>query len=386
MKKKMISLILLSLWMACLSIGVAHGAGYGTAIVDGRDADRVHLRERPSAQAKSLGLYFTGTQALCESDPGEEWVNVTVGSQSGYMKSEFLYRGTDPGSVRSQQPEAAVENKKAGGWVNLRSEPSLGAAVAGKLYHGDAVTLLGETVDHWCYVKAGGVYGYVMADYLAIGGSVSPDESSSKGYEMLLYTDVPNAGSAIKIQYPRFSGAGFDALNALIYAKVQGFARIDPSVYPEDTGLTIDYQAAVTLQNSKIASIVFWGSSYVEGGIHPFTDLIALNVDLSSMQEITFADLYTTAAGFEKVFFNKAFFPTNPVTSYDAASFPEMLAFQEQDAPFNYPDTISCFLKPDGIVLSMSAVHATGSDHFEAQLKYTDIQPFYRLAQRYWED
>lgn len=27
-----------------------------------------------------------------------------------------------------------------------------------------------------------------------------------------------------------------------------------------------------------------------------------------------------------------------------------------------------------------------GSDHFEAQLKYDDIQQFYLLEQNYWED
>jgi uncharacterized protein YgiM (DUF1202 family) len=357
---------------------------FGKAVVDGRSADRVHLRERSSEGSNSLGLYFTGTEVMLKSDPNKEWVSVTIGSQSGYMKSEYLYRGTNPGSIHSKQPAASVKNVKAGSWVNLRSVPSLSGAVAGKLYNGDAVTVLGETAGNWCYVKTGSLLGYVMTDYLSIGGSVSPGEPSSKGYTMLLYTDVPNNNSSVKIQYPKFTGAGFDALNALIYSKVKGFV---PS---GNTGLTIDYQAAVTLKNSKIVSIVFWGSSYISGGAHPFTDLIALNVDLSSMREITFADLYDTDNGFEDVFFEKAFFPTNPVTSYKASSFSEMLKLQEPEnqsvSPFGTPDNVSCFLKPDGIVLSMSAVHATGSDHFEAQLKYSDIQQFYRLGQKYWEN
>ena len=32
--------------------------------IDGRDADRVHLRAEPSAQADSLGLYFSGTGVI----------------------------------------------------------------------------------------------------------------------------------------------------------------------------------------------------------------------------------------------------------------------------------------------------------------------------------
>ena len=374
-----------------LSVGASgspDAPAYGTAVVDGRNADRVHLRERASTGANSLGLYFTGTKVLCESDPGKEWVKVTIGSQTGYMQSDYLYRGTNPGSIQSKQPKAAVTNKSTGSWVNLRKEPSTGAAVASKLYHGDAVTVLGETASHWYYVKAGELYGYIMSDFLSIGSSASGP--SSKGYQMLLYTARPNQKSSIKIQYPKFTGAGSDSLNALIYAKVQSFAQDAYSLYSSDTGLTIDYQSAVTLHNRKIASMIFWGSSYVEGGNHPFEDLTAFNIDLSSMKEITFADLYTADGGFEQVFFKKAFFPTNPVTSYDAASFSEMLKLQtpeyESVSPFSYPDGVSCFLKPDGIVLSMGAVHATGNDHFEAQLRYGDIQQFYRLQQKYWEN
>ncbi|MDR1770758.1 MAG: hypothetical protein LBS02_08980 [Hungatella sp.] len=224
----------------------------------------------------------------------------------------------------------------------------------------------------------------------AAENQTSSTKSSAQTYTMSVYTEAPNKNSSIKIQYPSFSGNGFDALNALIYNKVQSFAKIDTSLFSGNTGLTIDYQSAVTLQNSKIVSIVFWGSSYIEGGAYPVSNLITLNIDLQSLKEITFKDLYTTNAGFEKVFFNKAFFPENPITSYDKASFPEMLWLQSPEYqtvdPFSIPDNVSCFLKPDGIVLSMPAVHATGSDHFEAQLKYSDIQQFYLLGQNYWEN
>lgn len=214
--------------------------------------------------------------------------------------------------------------------------------------------------------------------------------SSSDKYKLLVYTEAPNKNSSIKIKYPSFSGDDVDALNTLIFDKVKSFAKIDTSLFPGDTGLTIDYQSAVTLQNNKIVSVIFWGSSYIEGGAYPVNNLIPLNVDLQSMKEITLKDLYTTNAEFEKVFFDKAFFPTEPITSYDKESFPEMLKLQSPEYqsvdPFTIPDNVSCFLKPDGIVLSMPAVHATGCDHFEAQLKYSDIQQFYLLKQNYWED
>lgn len=214
-------------------------------------------------------------------------------------------------------------------------------------------------------------------------------EASIEGYSMLMYTNAPNQNSSIKVQYPEFTGSGAKVLNTMIYEKVQSFAEIDTSLFSSDTGLTVDYQSAVTLQNSKIVSMVFWGYSDLVGSAHPTTNLIAFNVDLETMKEITLKDLYTTNADFAKVFFDRAYFPSNPVTSYDEASFPEMLMLQSPEYqtvdPFQIDGIVTCFLKPEGIVLSMPAVHATGSDHFEGQLNYSDIQEFYLPVGKYWE-
>ncbi|WFR58994.1 hypothetical protein QA584_07910 [Anaerocolumna sp. AGMB13025] len=215
------------------------------------------------------------------------------------------------------------------------------------------------------------------------------EDSIAISYTMNLYTKAPNENSSIKIQYPSFSDHNLEALNTLVYDKVKSFAQIDTSFFPSESGLTIDYQSAVTLLNSKIASIIFWGSSYMEGSAYPVNNLITLNVDLQTMKEITLKDLYTTNADFEKVFFEKAFFPADPITSYDKDTFADMLKLQSPEYqtvdPFSIPDNVTFFLKPDGIVLSLPAVHATGSDHLEAQLKYSDIQQFYLPSQKYWE-
>lgn len=204
------------------------------------------------------------------------------------------------------------------------------------------------------------------------------------------YTEAPNEKSSIKIQYPNFTDSEYEAVNAMIYEKVKSFAAIDTEYFSSDTALTLDYQSAVTLFNSKMISLVFWGTSYLEGSAYPTSNLVPLNIDLQSMKEITLKDLYNTNEEFEKVFFEKAYFPTEPVTSYDKESFSQMLSLQSPDYqtvdPFSIADNVTCFLKEDGIVLSLPAVHATGSDHFEAQLNYSDIQQFYLPEQKYWED
>lgn len=223
----------------------------------------------------------------------------------------------------------------------------------------------------------------------AMDSVIQNTEVAEEPYSMMFYTEEPNSNSSIKIEYPYFTGNHFDTVNALIYGKVQNLAQIDTSFFPADAGLTLDYKSAVTLLNSKAVSIIFWGETSMEGGAYPTDNLITFNIDLETMEEITFEDLYTVNTDFVNIFFERAVFPVNPVTSYDETNFGEMLKLQTPEYqsvdPFSIPGNVSCFLKPDGIVLSMPAVHATGNDHFEAQLKYDDIQQFYLPQDKYWE-
>ena len=218
----------------------------------------------------------------------------------------------------------------------------------------------------------------------------SSEVTSENTYEMRLYTKAPNQNSTIKIQYPAFYGSKAEEINSLILAKVQDMASLDPSLFPENPRIDVNYQSAVTLQNSKIISVVFWWNTDIEVSQFPTTDLYALNIDLTSLELITLKDLYTVNAEFEKVFFEKAFFPSDPITSYSEEKFSEMLKLQTSEytlpSPFTNADSMRCFLKPEGIVLSMPAIHASGSDHFEAELLYSYIQDYYLPEQIYWNE
>lgn len=214
------------------------------------------------------------------------------------------------------------------------------------------------------------------------------EPATEDGYSMALYVETPNQNSSVKVEYPVFSGSKADALNQLIYKKILDFASVDPSIFPADTKLTAEYESEVTLYNDKMVSVVFWGSSYIEGGAHPTNELYSVNIDLDTMQEVSFAELYTANQEFESVFFEKAYAPTAPKTSYDDIDFAELLKQQTSEyqmfSPFSIAGNVKCFLKPDGIVFSMLTLHVLG-DHFEAQMDYDDIEKFYLPERKYWE-
>lgn len=193
----------LLLCLLCATAWVQRGValestGFVPAVIDGGNADRVHLRERPSVEAASLGLYFTGTEALCGPGPSSEWTQAVIGSQTGYIKSEYLRWGDGVQAVRSRQPSGVVRTDS---WVNVRGAPYLDAQAEGRLYDGDSVTVLGETASHWYYCRAYGQLGYVDAAYVSLSQSGGAGGNGGLSGPRIL----PNGAAAL---YSFSSGAG----------------------------------------------------------------------------------------------------------------------------------------------------------------------------------
>lgn len=151
-----------------LSIGRANHSGgrktYGLAKIDGINSDRVHLRQEASTGSRSLGLFFTGTEVNCLSPLTDAWVLVEAGGQKGYMQSRYLRGGSNMQAVQSRQPSASVRSSS----VNLRYSPSLQGALIASLPRGETMTVLGETNDHWYFVRTRSYFGYVKADYITL--------------------------------------------------------------------------------------------------------------------------------------------------------------------------------------------------------------------------
>lgn len=62
----------------------------GWAVVDNPDpADRLHLREQPDRQSRSLGKYYNGTPVQVLSVRGD-WVEADVGGRLGWMMKKYL--------------------------------------------------------------------------------------------------------------------------------------------------------------------------------------------------------------------------------------------------------------------------------------------------------
>ena len=94
MKKKILSLLVL-LALVCAALPACAQDEYFTAVIDGDTSDRVHLRAEPSTEAKSLGLYFTGTQAVCRVLDGGEWAEAAIGTARLQKQQGFCQQDQD---------------------------------------------------------------------------------------------------------------------------------------------------------------------------------------------------------------------------------------------------------------------------------------------------
>ena len=209
-----------------------------------------------------------------------------------------------------------------------------------------------------------------------------------ESYIIKIYTDSPNVNSSVYVEYPYFYGKNFSKLNTIIYDKVITLGTDDSITSNSDTGLISNYQVAVTLQNSKVVSMVFWGSRYFTDSQHPWSNLVGFTVDLLTMEEIKLSDLFPLDdLEFRKTFFEHAIFPGDPITSYGEKNFEAFFPRYPYHLPleniYNYGGNF--YLKPEGVVISRAATHATGNDHMEALLTYDFAESYYLLDQFYWD-
>lgn len=161
-----------------LCTGAAADAQRATALITGGNADRVHLRARPSKQSDSLGLYFEGTPVAYSGSLEDAWVSVRIGSEEGYMMSAFLSDSLpEASSLRSM----TVGVVRAASPVSLHTAPASGSQALLQLPEGTQVVILGETDTHWYYASVNGLAGYVRADSVSLApiprvrGQITPN-------------------------------------------------------------------------------------------------------------------------------------------------------------------------------------------------------------------
>lgn len=119
-----------------------------------------------------IGLIDNNPAMVINAQSTKNGVNVSQ------LSNGWCAVGWPKGITKPEEGEKM--NKKmivvGSGYLNLRPEPSKGAASIGKLYPGDAVTVTQEFSDGWAFVSSSAGQGYVMEAYLAPAPDETPEE------------------------------------------------------------------------------------------------------------------------------------------------------------------------------------------------------------------
>lgn len=133
------------------------------AVIDSKGKSPVHMREKPSRQANSLGLFYPGAAMEVIGMAGEEWMHIKAADMQGYVHADLLAFGPDAEAVAKHGKKAVVRSESI---IHMRQGPRREAAPLDVLPNGASVTIFGELMSEWYYIQHGTRFGYVEGQYI----------------------------------------------------------------------------------------------------------------------------------------------------------------------------------------------------------------------------
>ncbi len=193
--------------------------------------DRLHLRQSPTSEGKSLGRYYNGTEVAVLSYPSQDWAQVRIGQKQGYLEGYMMVKfiSFEQNAVDSAKPLVTTTVKN----LNLRSNPSKGASSIALYDQGIQVEVMGFT-SAWYHVKTpDGKTGFMMAEFLTPKlEDVLPEDQSVDYVVEYAVVNNPNPQDRLHLrQSPNREanslGKYYNGVQALVLEKRKdGWARV----------------------------------------------------------------------------------------------------------------------------------------------------------------
>ena len=187
------------------------------------DASALNLRQQATTESASLKMLSNGTDLSVIGEEGE-FYKVSAAGTVGYAHKDYVI-------IKD------IMNISNGGGVkvtasalNLRAEPSLSAAVIGKLYEGTTAEIIGIN-SGWFKVNSSAGTGYISPDYveyieLSSASAGQASSNSSLGQQVV---DKALSYLGVKYVYGGASPSGFDCSGLSYYVYKQFGATLNRS-------------------------------------------------------------------------------------------------------------------------------------------------------------
>jgi len=143
----------------------------------------VNLRSAASTDSSILRTVVAGASVEVTEHNPAGWSKVKVGDTNGFIRSDFLKRGTGSGSggtssADTTSTETAIGTLRTTGAVNMRSGASTGHSIIRTLTANSSVEVLEQQSNGWSRVRHNGTSGFIRSDLLSESGAAGTQSST----------------------------------------------------------------------------------------------------------------------------------------------------------------------------------------------------------------
>jgi uncharacterized protein YraI len=188
--------------------------------------DRLNLRTGPSLSNAVVTVLPNQAIVTLSGDARNGFRQVTWGSFSGWVSSDFLRDGgsSTPPPVVTPDPNARTTDN-----VNLRTGPGLTHSVIRVVPNDTRVVLTGKSQNGYRSVSVNGTAGWLSGDYVVADAAVPVPTETAKTTDRLNLRSGPNTTSAVLTVIPNgaaveLTGQSSNGFRSLAYAGRTGWA------------------------------------------------------------------------------------------------------------------------------------------------------------------
>lgn len=214
--------------------GNNNGGGTTTEPRNGTvNADYVNVRTGAGTEHSRVTSLNNGTAVTITGEEkdgsGATWYKISYAGGEGYMISDYITvggnGGGDNGGDNGGGSTGGYEQKPGtvnGSYVNVRSGAGTGNSIVGNLSSGATVTIVGEEQDGsgstWYKIEYDGGSGYMISDYITIGGGTDNGGGDNGGGNSTPSLDVAGREGVINVALVNVRGgadSGSEVTNTL---------------------------------------------------------------------------------------------------------------------------------------------------------------------------
>ena len=154
-----------------------------------RTTDGVNVRAAASTDSRVVTTVSAGTSVEVTEHNPAGWSRVRVNGTNGYIRSDFLTRGSGGGAAStgaasaaagtSASSEAAIATLRTTGAVNMRSGASTDTSIIRTLPSGTSVEVIENQANGWSRVRHNDTAGFIRSDLLSATGTSSNQAAST---------------------------------------------------------------------------------------------------------------------------------------------------------------------------------------------------------------